>query len=63
MSKKNFKPDIILLDYPDILAPIEGSLMDRFNIDYNFKKVSGLSQELNCAMIIGDQAVKGARTT
>jgi hypothetical protein len=62
MSKKNFKPDLILLDYPDILAPIEGSLMDRFNIDYNFKKVSGLSQELNCAMIIGDQAVKGART-
>lgn len=59
--KKNFKPHGITIDYPDIMAPVEGVIMDRFNIDYNWKKVAGLSQELDAAIFVMDQGVKGAR--
>jgi len=60
-SKKNFKPDIIMIDYPDIMRPIEGNLMDRFNIDYNWKKCAGLSQELDALILLADQTIKSAR--
>ncbi|MGD9156869.1 MAG: hypothetical protein PVG39_00545 [Desulfobacteraceae bacterium] len=61
IRKKNFKPHGITIDYPDIMAPIQGVLMDRFNIDYNWKKIAGLSQELDCAIFVADQGVKAAR--
>lgn len=60
-KKKNYIPDLIILDYPDILAPVDGNMMDRLNIDYNWKKLAGLSQELNIAILGADQAVKAAR--
>jgi hypothetical protein len=61
IRQKNFRPDVILIDYPDIMRPIDGDLMDRFNIDYNWKRCSGMGQELDCAVIVPDQAIKAAR--
>lgn len=58
---KKFHPDILIIDYPDITAPIEGKLMDRQNINYNWEKIAGLSQELNCAILVADQAIKAER--
>lgn len=61
IMNKNFKPDIIILDYPDITAPIQGKLMDRANIDYNWKTIAGLTSQLNCAIFVADQAIKAER--
>ena len=58
---KKFHPDLILLDYPDILLPVDGKLMDRFNIDAIWKQCARLAQELNCAIIVADQAKKEQR--
>lgn len=62
VAKKNFKPDLILLDYPDIMRPVQGEIMDRFNIDYNWKRCARLGQEMDCAVIAADQANKQSRT-
>lgn len=61
IQKHNFRPDVILLDYPDIMAPVEGNLMDRFNIDYNWKRCAGMAHELNSAVFVADQAIKSGR--
>lgn len=61
IEKKKFRPDIIIWDYPDITAPIDKKVMDRLNVDYNWKKIAGLAQILNCAMFVGDQASKDER--
>ena len=61
VKKSRFEPDILSIDYPDIMIPIEGKLMDRFNIDYNWKTCALLAQEFNCLVMVADQAVKAAR--
>lgn len=58
-----FIPDVIILDYPDIMRPIEGKILDRHNIDYNWKSSALLAQKLNAAVIIADQTKKEARNS
>lgn len=58
---KKFNPDIIIIDYPDIMAPVHGKLMDRANIDHNWKIVAGLATQWNCAIFVADQAIKADR--
>lgn len=60
-KKHSWDPDIIFFDYLDILAPQEGALLDRQNIDFIWKKAAGLAQEFDCAIITADQAAKAAR--
>lgn len=60
-KKAKFKPDVVIIDYPDIMRPISGQLLDRFNIDYNWKSCAQFSQEENVALVIADQTNKAAR--
>lgn len=60
-KKAKFKPDVVIIDYPDIMRPISGQLLDRFNIDYNWKSCAQFAQEENIALIIADQTNKAAR--
>jgi hypothetical protein len=61
-ARNKFNPDILVLDYPDIIAPEEGKLLDRQNVDYIWKKCAGLTHELGTATIVADQATKAARS-
>lgn len=58
---KKFKPDLLIIDYPDVTAPVIGKLMERPQIDYNWKRIAGLAPELNCAIMVADQATKAER--
>ena len=60
-QNKNFKPHIYIFDYPDITAPVQGKLMDRANIDYNWKVISGFAQKKDAAVFVADQAIKAER--
>lgn len=60
-QNKNFKPHIYIFDYPDITAAVQGKLMDRANIDYNWKVISGFAQKKDAAVFIADQAIKAER--
>lgn len=62
-TKKNFKPDVVVLDYPDILQPINGKLLDRQNIDFNWTKCRQFAQEENIALMIADQTNREARNS
>lgn len=61
IKKNDFHPKILVIDYPDIIAPEEGKLLDRQNVDFIWKKIAGLTHELNCGTLVPDQAVKTAR--
>jgi len=54
MTKK-LNPDMIIVDYPDILAPeIQGTLRDQENDKW--AKLRGLSEMRHCLVLVGTQA-------
>jgi len=62
MDKSKWYPDIIMFDYLDILAPEQGNLQERIDVDRKWKKGSKLAGELNCLVLNADQATKASRT-
>lgn len=60
IEKTHWHPDIILLDYVDIMAAEHQET--RIDIDNRWKKASKLAGELNCLVLNADQANKAART-
>ena len=60
IDKTGWHPDIILLDYIDIMAQEHPEI--RIDIDNKWKKASKLAGELNCLVLNADQANKAART-
>ena len=57
-SNENFIPDIIIIDYPDILAPEPGTsgLATRDQINATWKAMRRLSQDKHCLVIAPTQA-------
>lgn len=56
---ENFVPDVIIWDYPDIMAPeIKGD--ERTQIDDIWKKIRGLGQARNCLNVAGSQVSANA---
>lgn len=49
-------PDIIVIDYADILAPPVGVRETRDQINTNWKQLRALSQELHCLVVTATQA-------
>lgn len=51
-------PDLIAIDYADILAPIDGKVDTRFQIDATHRGMKKLSQQLHCLLISASQTNK-----
>ncbi len=52
----NFIPDVIVIDYADIMAPEKGSVKEeRHKLNETQKALRGLAQERNCAVITATQ--------
>lgn len=60
IEKTHWHPDIIILDYIDIMAQEHPEI--RIDIDNKWKKASKLAGELNCLVLNADQANKASRT-
>lgn len=60
IEKLKWEPDIIILDYIDIMAQEHPDV--RIDVDGKWKKASKLAGELNCLVLNADQANKAART-
>lgn len=55
----DFVPDIIIIDYADILAPEKDSSKEyRHKIDHSWKALRGLAQEMNALVITASQSTK-----
>lgn len=59
IQTKNFKPDAILVDYPDLLRSTKSYGEKRHELEGNYEELRGLAQELNCVMIVADQTNRG----
>ena len=62
MDRTEWHPDIVMFDYLDVLAPEQGNLQERIDVDRKWKKASKLAGELNCLVLNADQATKASRT-
>ena len=59
IQTKNFKPDAIIVDYPDLLRSTKSYGEKRHELEGNYEELRGLAQELNCVMIVADQTNRG----
>lgn len=59
IQTKDFKPDAIIVDYPDLLRSQKSYGEKRHELEGNYEELRGLAQELNCVMIVADQTNRG----
>lgn len=59
IQTKEFVPDAIVLDYPDLMRPARSYGEKRHELEGNYEELRGLAQELNCIMIVADQTNRG----
>lgn len=59
LQTKGFKPDAIIVDYPDLLRAVRSYGEKRHELEGNYEELRGLAQELNCVMIVADQTNRG----
>ena len=55
-ERAGWQPDIVVIDYADILAPIDGRQEKRFQVDETWKRLRGLSQKRHICVITASQA-------
>ena len=59
IQTKGFKPDAVIVDYPDLLRAVKSYGEKRHELEGNYEELRGLAQELNCIMIVADQTNRG----
>ena len=59
IQTKDFRPDAIIVDYPDLLKATKSYGEKRHELEGNYEELRGLAQELNCVMIVADQTNRG----
>lgn len=60
--RNNWVPDIVVIDYADILAPINGSVDSREQINATWKGMRALSQSMHCLVVTATQAKSSSYT-
>lgn len=55
-ENKGWVPDVVCIDYLDLLAPLPGYKESRHEIDATWRKVRALSQSLHCLVVSATQA-------
>ena len=53
---EDWHPDVVIVDYMDLLAPPPGRMETRDQINRNWQLVRALSQEFHCLVVTGTQA-------
>jgi hypothetical protein len=57
---RGFKPDLIILDYPDIMKPSRDYSEKRTELELLYEEIRGMAQEFNCAVWVASQTNRGA---
>jgi len=57
---RGFVPDVIIIDYPDLLRPTNNYKERRTELEILYEEIRGLGQELNCAVWGASQTNRGA---
>lgn len=56
LSRKGWAPDVVVIDYADILAPINGGIDTRHQINETWARLRGLSEMTHSLVITASQA-------
>lgn len=56
----NFIPDVIVIDYPDILAPEDSRIVGRERIDDTWKTLKNLASTRHCLVVVASQTNRGS---
>ena len=56
LGRKGWQPDVIVIDYADILAPVNGGIDTRHQINETWARLRGLSEQNNGLVITASQA-------
>lgn len=60
--REGWIPDVVVIDYADILAPLPGSMEGRDKINDTWKALRALSQEFHCLVVTATQSNAKAYT-
>jgi hypothetical protein len=63
LQRQNWVPDLIVIDYADLLLPAPGYSESRDAINANWKAMRGLSQEGHCLVLTATQANAASYST
>ena len=58
----NYTPDVVIIDYADIIAPTENRMDYRHQLDSIWKKLRGLAQSRNILIVTASQSGRGGST-
>jgi hypothetical protein len=59
-ARNGWPVDCIVLDYIDLLAPLNGKAETRDQIDLTWRKARGIAQKAHCAFVTASQPDSGA---
>lgn len=59
-STVGFIPDVIVIDYPDILAPEDSRIIGRERIDETWKALKNLASTRHCFVMVASQTNRGS---
>lgn len=59
-EREEWVPDIVIIDYADILAPIDSKLDERGRINDTWKAMRAMSQSLHCLVVTASQTDSSA---
>ena len=57
---ENFIPDVIVIDYPDILAPEDSHVIGRERIDETWKTLKNIAETRHCLVVVASQTNRGS---
>jgi hypothetical protein len=55
-QQSRWVPDVVIIDYADLLAPMDGKLESRDQINANWKAMRRINQRLHCLMVTATQS-------
>ncbi len=56
LEREDWTPDVLLLDYADILAPLDGRVDSRHQIDASWRGMKALTQVYHCLVVTATQS-------
>ena len=59
LKKQDILPDVVIVDYADLLRPISASAEKRHELESIYEELRGMATEFNCAFITASQTNRG----
>ena len=59
LKKQNILPDVVIVDYADLLRPISHGAEKRHDLESIYEELRGMATEFNCAFITASQTNRG----